>query len=304
MPYINCNRSIYANTEVDLIDIFLNDKILHKLLLKDIRKIVTNINIVRHSIGSMIGMKDGSDCDFLIKDNIREELLSSEGNQVDIYREILFLKFCLLTEVLSNHNKTTISNETIMTFLRAIENYIFENSIDIPFILQLKSSITLGDSIIKFELSHNETIEFLRFIDRVYSSIALLLIDIESKLLDYQKIVSLKRYPTPLILKENIYVKWFIEVEKGLLIRSLNNSKESNFRLQMPIYMINTDTLTIKLTDIIDAIIRDKPKNMGDLIYLDTLSTEFLKVILKSLILRVFQRLMNYFLIQNLNAMR
>lgn len=231
--------------------------------LNDIKKIISNILFVRYSIRRMIGINDGYDFRFLINDTKRKEISSTKHNVLDPNEENLNTSFKLLIEMLrKSTDESMFSNAIIMSFLKNIDNYIFGNSFAIPFILQLKPSIVFSNDVTKANMNHSETTNFFRFLDQIYEVISSFLRNIEIKLLGYRWTNYSKDCQTPLLLKENLLVKWVIEVKKGLYLRNLAAYKASNFGVQMPIYIINSDILSKKLSSIIDDIIMDKSKNI------------------------------------------
>lgn len=126
MPYINCNRRIFANSNKNLIDILLLDNELQALLLQTTNTFKAKVENVRHSISNMLGIVENYE--FKLSDEKKytsENLLGIEKNS--LIKKCLNDEFIKINTALKLEGAPSINRILIQTLLGAIDSYVFED---------------------------------------------------------------------------------------------------------------------------------------------------------------------------------
>lgn len=247
MPYINCNRKMFCNTEFDLIDLFNLEEInLKKELLVGENSLLYKIFFVQCELNKLIlNLKNQNQQSDIYSDTIK--ILNVQMNS----------ELVLFADKMKNNSVPSKPKSDIYRFLVELEKY-FKGSLEHNLLFAFstfKPSVFLLDNYSKEFLSNGEVEMFMNniihFYEQAYDNVE-----------NFKKLNSIidqheKSYtPGSYILTKNILFKWMDEVIRQYLIDTSGDIKHFDF---MQLYSINVeDTLEDELTNIIKNIIDKK----------------------------------------------
>lgn len=260
IPYVNCNRKVFCNSDVDLIDIFKSKNI---NLTKEISERRYEVDAKLYFIKNAI--------DMLVSDNLNFEMikgLSQKYFYKSCINPILAEKLCCKLErlaeciIISHLDKVKSST---YDFLLESENHLNEDSyIDL---FKLFFGLRLSELFNSVFANKNINVERVKqFIDEIYYIYdrVFCYIDYMASPCSIALLYSDKFYQS-YFLKEYILLKWMIEFERISLFRPAMEFKKFN---HMMIYSINADKtliemLTILVQKILDINLTEDIKFLG-----------------------------------------
>lgn len=230
MPFINCNRKVFCNSDFDLVDLFILDG---KNLVEEFKSSIKDIIL---------------DLESIIK--IMKKLFdfSKETNTIEYLQSRAML--------LEGNVDMEISWGSIYKLIQLIDKYVFEDINENFFAFQVKQSVIIKDV---FENNQDNFIGLGRAIINimyVYNCTLLYFQEHTENFSRFEEFSPSINILAPNILIENIVLKWEAEYTKNKFLAVLTKSNLHKHEMTSLIYCIHTtDTLIIEMTGLIKKII-------------------------------------------------
>lgn len=260
LPYINSNRNIFANLDINMIDLFLSkDNYLLEMFYNNFDNIIMKILAVADGISCILEIKDKQDTE-LDEEEVSHLLKHSLNIGFDLGNKV-----CLIEEDLLKLYKMLVLGKTqqvpnknvFYKFIKNIDDFVFEGMGFSLFHTQMKNR-TFLNTMYKDILNDDDVTQVLNSINNTYLLVGIVF----QELREYFLKIGKWSFPflgyTSFILKSNILVKFTIEVKKMKIFSDIYGLDNSLSPSQMNIYSINGDDLVDKLSKIIKIIINEK----------------------------------------------
>lgn len=267
MPYVNCNRGVFADSIKDLVDILQLEESFDVLLFKRIDIFKYNIENVRHSIANIISSTDKFKFELSNEKNYTPDNLLG----IDINSEIakdLNNELIKIQSAIKHPYIVSINRVSILTIFGILDNYIFEDleCNNTLFLSRLKFSDIFPSIFDKEILNFDETVSILNTSICVYAEFSSLVDSINPIIYKLTKLNSSKDVITSIVFICNIIFKWYIEIRIRTTISSIKslNEIDTSFLKQTIIYSNNTDSILEKLSHAIKLIVDESSEKILD----------------------------------------
>lgn len=260
MPYINHNRNLFCNSDMDLIDVFILNESDSNIVLQVVENLHSRVVHVQKLMVDLKTIISKEMAIYMIPSKIVDE---SGMPTITIYskpKDCLDNEFKRLCEqAMEAASDFIISREYIHHLTSLIKEFVFEDSKLMPFCSQIKLLIELFNISDKEYLNIHEFFSFLRKVEYVYGNTILDLVGTISN-----RIVLARMQCTlssSYILKNNVFLKYEIHTKMDLCNRYLKDQIPLEGPHHMIVYSNNGDDLISKLSDVINSIICDASKD-------------------------------------------
>lgn len=241
MPYINHNREIFTNSDMNFIDVFLLNKKPQTFFFETINTFKSRIESVRYSIINMLEIKKAHVFKFTKEDKCTSKNLL--GFEIDSEtKKCLNDEFIKINEILKVLGAVSVNRMSIQKLLEVIDTYIFEDlHCENLFLNRYKSSIIFPNILYNEFLDLNDIIHNLNIFINTYKELCESVGFINGRihwLKTTAKYKCCENMYTPLVLINNIFFKWHVELNINTIasyIKGPNNICAS-FLKQMVIY--------------------------------------------------------------------
>lgn len=254
LPYINCNREIFYNKQMDLIDICLaSNDLINKYILK-IDSIISKIVSIMNALKSIIIEENNMEIptnvnDYSLLDNFNIPIASLKC------KAALNNEFVKLGSILKHGSLLSIDAEILKALVDKIDDYVFEG-FSFSFIhSHIKPSFALNKA---FTIHGNSLVDTKDLVNNIIKE-HVQLINTLNSFKTY--LLAIKRFKlpihilTPLIIKDNIIFKWGVECARRKGIYETTDICKLGMASKIMLYSINGCKMWEIISDIIDLII-------------------------------------------------